>query len=232
MSQLDMTVPGRKVASVAAFLSLPFAYLTQTLYVTAAGGDVGIFFEGAKILAVSQQQAGYFYTAMWTDVLGYYLILIPVIVYAWKALRGVNETLADIAFFCGTIFCLLGSFGAVTMAGAFNILYASFSDATLEQQAAAIAAWEATIYGQWRGLWLLEATLAFVFLVGLGRLLLDIGRTGLGGVAILLGLIWIVQFTTWQLGYHAVSDAALTAVVLLAPLWSAWLGVVLWRLRA
>ncbi len=231
MAYLNPVIPGRKLAAITAILSMPFAYLTQFFFVMASDGDVAIFHDGHQMLNLASDNASMFYAAMWTDILGYYLIFLPVIIYAWKILREVNESLTDISFLCGLIYCLLGSFGAVNMAGAFDSLYGGYATASASEQAQAVAAWQATIAGNWRGYWLLEAVLAAVWLGGLGRLLAIAGLRGLGLGAMFLSVIWLAQFTLWHLGLDEASDAALTLVVLLSPLWSVWLGISLLRLQ-
>lgn len=216
---------GQKPAAIAALISLPIAYLTQVFFGIASGGDVAVFFDGARALALSSQQADAFIAGMWFDIFGYYLIFVPVIIYVWGAIRHTDPFLVDITSMSGLIYCLLGAFGASTMAGAFGGLYTSAG----VTDAAAISAWEATISGQWRGLWLLEAVLAALWLGGLAKLLMRGGRRGLGGFAGLLALIWGVQFAGWHIGAHGVSDIALIATTLLSPLWAAWLGISLWR---
>ena len=158
---------------------------------------------------------------MWTDILGYYLIFLPLLIYAWKLLRPVNESLTDFAFLCGFIYCLLGAFGAVNMAGAFAALHRS------EQVGAAASAWEAVIGGNWRGYWLIEAILATIWLGGLARLLNAAGFRLLGIGAGLLALIWLVQFAPQQFGMQDVADGALAVVVLRSTV--AWLRVTLLR---
>ncbi|QBF34047.1 hypothetical protein [Thalassococcus sp. S3] len=225
MTSLNFATPGRRLAAFAALLSLPFAYLTQGLFMAASDGDVTRFHDGLDMMTLSAEAADLFYLGMWTDVLGYYLIFLPVLIYAWKLLRDLDEMLTDLAMLCGLIYCLMGTFGAVTMAGAFDALRASASAAP--DQAA--AAWEATIGGQWRGLWLMEAILAAIWLGGLAKLLGSAGLKGLGIGAGVLAAIWVLQFATWHAGLAEVSDAALALVVLLSPLWAAWLGLSLLR---
>ncbi len=222
MATLDPKIPGRKLAAIAAIISFPFAYVTQALFMAASDGDVTVFHSGDQMMALAADKAGLFYAAMWTDVLGYYLIFLPVIVYAWKALRHIDENLTDIAFLCGLIYCLLGSFGAVQMAGAFEALHAGHSPGSA-------AAWEASIGGNWRGYWLLEAILVAIWLGGLAKLLSAIGLRALGLSAAALSAIWVVQFITLHAGMVEISDAALALVVVLSPLWSVWLGVALLR---
>ncbi len=223
MSSLNSEIPGRKLAAITAILSLPFAYLTQFLFMSASGGDVSIFHDGQQMMNLDGEQASLFYTAMWTDILGYYLIFLPLIIYAWKALRHIDENLTDIAFLCGLIYCLLGAFGAVHMAGAFEALHSNIATP------AKAAAWEATIGGSWRGLWLLEAILAAIWLGGLAKLLNVAGLKGLAIGAGILAVIWTVQFFASHLGQTEISDAALAMVVILSPLWSVWLGAALLR---
>jgi predicted acetyltransferase len=232
MAYLNPSIPGRKLAAVSAIISLPFAYLTQALFMMASDGDVAMFHDGQQMLNLAQDKASMFYAAMWTDILGYYLIFLPVIIYAWKIVREIDESLTDISFLCGLIYCLLGSFGAVNMAGAFDALYASYAALPVSEQTQAIAAWEATIAGNWRGYWLLEAVLAAIWLGGLGRLLIVAGLKGLGIGAISLAIIWVAQFSLWQVGTVEASDAALALVVILSPLWAVWLGLTLLRLQS
>lgn len=222
MAYINPSIPGRKLAAIAAMISLPFAYLTQILFMGASDGDVSIFHDGERMMALAADKAAMFYAAMWTDILGYYLIFLPLIVYAWKILRQIDENLADIAFLCGLIYCLLGSFGAVMMAGTFEALRAGNAGGS-------VAAWEATIGGNWRGYWLLEAVLASIWLAGLGHLLMRVRFKGLGLGAIALAIIWLIQFSLWHLGAKEASDAALALVVILSPLWAFWLGLSLLR---
>ena len=71
---------------------------------------------------------------------------LPVIVYAWKALRHIDETLTDISFLCGFVYCLLGAFGATSMAGAFQALHGGIANASPSEIEAASVAWEAELY--------------------------------------------------------------------------------------
>ena len=104
MAYLNTLIPGRRLAAIAAIVSLPFAYLTQMLFMTASDGNVAIFHDGRAMMALSADNASLFYAAMWADILGYYLIFLPVIIYAWKILREIDENLTDISFMCGLIY--------------------------------------------------------------------------------------------------------------------------------
>ena len=228
MAQLDPTIPGRRLAAITAILSLPFAYLTQALFSLGTGGDPSAFFDAARLLSVSADQSTFLYFGYWVDILGYYLIFLPVLIYAWKALRPVDGSLTDIAFACGLIYCVLGAIGASTQAAAFQELQLLHASGTLADKAAAEAAWTATVAGQWRGLWILEASLAAVWFGGLAKLLSATGFKGLGWLAALIAVLWGLLFTSWLAGLHELSDLFLMIVVLVSPIWAAWLGIRLW----
>ena len=229
MVQLDPTVPGRRIAAITAIVSLPFAYLTQTLFSLGTGGDPSAFFDAARLLSVSSNQSTFLYLGYWTDILGYYLILLPVLIYAWKILRVVDESLTDLTFTCGLAYYLLGAIGAATQAAAFQDLHLLHASGTLAEKTSAEAAWTATVGGQWRGLWILEASMAAIWLGGLAKLLPMIGHKGLGWFAGFIATLWAALFITWLTGLHEISDLFLVAVSLIFPIWAAWLGFTLLR---
>ncbi|MEM9571820.1 MAG: hypothetical protein AAF996_10150 [Pseudomonadota bacterium] len=228
MAQLDPSIPGRRLAAVAAIVSLPFAYLTQTLFTLGSGGDTTAFFDAARLLSVNADHGALLYFGYWADILGYYLIFLPVLIYAWKAFRAVDESLTDLAFACGLVYCLLGAIGAATQAAALQDLRPIHALGTPADKAAAEAAWTATVAGQWRGLWILEASLAAIWFGGLAKLLLTTGNKGLGWLAALISALWALLFTAWLIGLHELSDLFLVIVVLVSPIWAAWLGIRLW----
>lgn len=86
----------------------------------------------------------------------------------------------------------------------------------------------ATVAGQWRGLWILEASLAAVWFGGLAKLLLATGHSGLGWLAAVVSALWALLFSAWLIGLHELSDLFLMIVVLVSPIWAAWLGIRLW----
>ena len=229
MASLDPSIPGRRLAAIAAILSLPFAYMTQGLFSLGTGGDPTAFFDPERLLTGSASQIQMLYFGYWVDILGYYLIFIPVLIYAWKALRSINENLTDIAFLCGFVYCLLGAFGAATQAAVLQNLYLLHSSGNPIQQEAAQAAWSATVSGQWRGLWILEASLAAVWFGGMSALLGAIKLRGLGLMAGCIAALWGLLFITWLAGLHELSDLFLVIVVLISPIWAAWLGFKLWH---
>ena len=52
MTAINRNIPGRKLAAITAILSLPFAYLTQALFMSVLGGDVSIFYDGEHMMAL------------------------------------------------------------------------------------------------------------------------------------------------------------------------------------
>ncbi|MEM9494999.1 MAG: hypothetical protein AAGA09_03265 [Pseudomonadota bacterium] len=229
MQTLDRTVPGRKLAAIVAFSSLPFAVITQVLLGMASAGNTNFLFESHELLSLPADRANAFYWGLWFDPFGYYLIYIPVIIYAWKALRQVDETIADMSSSFGVVYCLLGTYGAMHQAGAYEALQAGYATATSLEQSAAAAAWDATVGGQVRGLWLMEAFFAAVWMTGVGKLLMTAGKKALGASAMIIGAAWFGQWIFASLDVLAVSNVMMALVVLAAPFWTVWLGVTLWR---
>lgn len=230
MAYLDASVPARRSAALFALISLPLAIATQACIFIALGGDATLMFDGERLLALPEERANAFYWFLWLDPLGYYAINIPIIIYAWKALRHIDETVADFTSAAGIVYALLGTFGAMTQAGAFEALYGLVQSetTTAEMQAGAVASWNATIGGAVRGLWLFEALCAGIWMLGLAKLLVAIGKKALGFTAGFMGLIWIVHWALASADMTAISDPMMGIVVMGGPLWAAWLGIVLW----
>lgn len=220
---------GRTLAAITAILSLPFAIATQVLFGLVSGGEIAFYFDGARMLNLSPAHAEIYQLALWSDILGYYLIYLPLIAYAWRTFRSVDPALVDFLSLSGVIYCLLGAFAAAGMAGAFEGLYAHHNTITSAQPNGAEAAWAATIGGGFRGLWLLEAVLAALWLGGLARIFACTGRRILGLGAAALAAIWLVQFTTWLMDAADISNVALAVVVALTPIWAFCLGLSLLR---
>lgn len=231
MNTLNTSVPGRRLAAYIAIIALPFAIATQTLLSMASQGNPDFLFESHTLLSMPVERADAFYWGLWLDPLGYYGIYIPVIIYAWKALRHIDENVADLSSACGIVYCLFGTIGAMTQAGVYEALYASYNavDATQQVKDAAAAAWSATAGGQSRGQWLMQGLFASVWMVGLYKLLSAIGQRALGVIAGLMGIAWFAYYILASADLILASNLMMMFVVVGAPLWSAWLGVVLLR---
>lgn len=230
MDTLNLQVPGRRTTAWIAIASMPLAFLTQYFLATASKGNSEFLYQSHSLLALPTSDASALYWGLWLDPFGFYMIYIPVIIYTWKALRHVDESIADVSSAFGIGYCLLGTFGALTQAGSFEALHVLYiSTEATEVKDAAAAAWSATAGGQVRGLWLMEAFFAAVWLLGASRLLFAISHSGLGVGAAVLGVSWLAHWILASADVTAVSNLLMAVVVMLGPLWTAWLGVVLLR---
>ncbi|MEM9670774.1 MAG: hypothetical protein AAF950_17820 [Pseudomonadota bacterium] len=227
----DNTNSGRKLSAYTLIISLPFAAITQFLFGLGSGGDPALYFNASAALSLDASQASAFYFGMWFDVFGYYLIYLPVILYAWRAYRDSDQNLVDLLSICGIIYTVFGALGAATMAASFQTLHVGYAGLDSVQKNAAEAAWLATISGQWLGVWKLEAILATVWLGGLSKVLIQHNMRWLGIGALLVAIIWLAQFVTWVAGAHDFSNLTLMLVVVVGPLWAFCLGIALLRAR-
>lgn len=228
MESVNESVGGRKLAAITVLLSVPLAILTQLAGALSVQGDYSMMSSGLDMLSLPPGQAHWYTVSMWFDVFGYYAIYLPVIVYAWKALRHIDEYMTDLCFLCGVIFCVLGTIGAMVWAGAHQSLLAAYAAGTPVQQQAAAMAWEGIAGGQGRGLWLIQSLFATVWLLGLAKLLMAIGKRYLGLSGGAIGVLWLAHYVTWVLGMQTASMALIGLIVMVTPLWAIWLGLFLW----
>ncbi|MEO0436078.1 MAG: hypothetical protein AAF098_04150 [Pseudomonadota bacterium] len=230
MNTLNLAVSGRRTAAWIAIASLPLAFMTQYFLATASKGNSDFLYQSHNLLGLPSAEANALYWGLWLDPFGFYMVYIPVIIYTWKALRHIYESIADISSAFGIGYCLLGTIGALTQAGSYEALQILYSSSeAIEVKEAAAAAWSATAGGQVRGLWLMEAFFAAIWLLGVSRLLFAIGRSGLGIAAGFLGLCWFAHWVMASADVTTISNLLMAVVVILGPVWTAWLGIALLR---
>ena len=227
MTSIANTNSGRRLAFLTLLISVPFALFTLSFLVVVAGGDMSMFYDPAALLAVTPDKARLLYLGYWSDIFGYYLILVPAMLFLWRWLRPLDPGTADVAGVFGVVYALLGGIGAAHMAAAYQAIFAANLGASGAEAAALNAAWLATVTGGWQGLWVLAPAAGAVWAFGTGRLLLAHGRRYLGWLTTVIALAWAVHFVLKIAGLSEVSDLFSTIVIILQPIWAMSVAIAL-----
>lgn len=224
----------RQVAAWAAILSMPLAYGTLVLSFVGIGSDAQSFDQAvnqnaAIILPLLAQRPLLPWWSSILDFFGFYLLLLPLILYLHRWLRPRKPEWVDLFTVCGLGYVLLGAMGAAMLAFVFSqqaTIYAQGGE--LERQ---IATAVFAVFGDaiQRGVWgMLDPILAGVWWLGIGWLLKE-ERRRLGWLTAALGIANLIGGFGEVVRLSPVAALGLGIYFLLAPLWAAWTGLELLR---
>lgn len=166
--------------------------------------------------------------SMLSDLLGYYLLLLPVIYFLRPYLRE-RTPWADLITGCATAYVLVGAIGAVVMAEVVCPLLTRYATAPAGQQAHLRTTYQTMNWLVYNGLWnLLETLLAGVWWILTG-FVLRTWHKALGWTTLVLGIFTALDALGNLLGWRAVAALGLNGYLLLAPVWAIWLGGLLYQ---
>lgn len=220
-----------RVTAWAAILGGLFAYLNVGFMLMVTHGDMTVTLDGAQMLSLPAQLRQYFRLSMFADLLGFYLPLLVIGGYLWRAFREQAGALGDMAVLAITTYVVLGVVGAGLQLSVLNPLAELHQGGTPAVQAAAEVAWTSIAVGSQRGLWWCEGPVVLFWGLIVGTHLKNAGW----GTSILLPL----KIVGWCFGLYfiagffpqldALTNALLVIVVLIFPFWMVLFGLQLRR---
>ena len=168
--------------------------------------------------------------SMLLDMLGYYLLLVPVIFYLHEQLRS-KTPWVNVFTFSGLAYVLIGAIGAAILASVWSQQMQRYLTAGAEQRIALQAALENVTWIVYGGMWnILEVLLCGVWWVGVGYAVKKDFKA-LGLTTILLGAACLIDGMGNMVGLKTVAEAGLNLYLVLAIVWPAWIGWLIYRGR-
>lgn len=160
------------------------------------------------------------------ELLGYFLLLIPVALYLWHWLNPHNPGLVGLAtvFGLGSIF--VGTIGAAIRAGFWPPMMVAYPQAAETQREVLEVVFRAISNFTFEGLYAIDSVLGGLWWLGIGlilraeRRILGIVTSIMGGAILGAGVGWLLQIDPL---------ARLELFYFLEPIWVIWLGIVIWR---
>lgn len=214
-----------RAAAIAAIVSLPVAVASFVVGLLAVDFRMDAYTDPLLVLSTGANGATLWRWSMILDMLGYYLLIVPIIVVLAHGLPSKDRARSDLFILCLLAYCLIGAAGAATLAGTQPSLITAWESAASPERAMLEVVFlnqTKMVYG---GLWnLLDALLAGVGWVGLG---LALSRNGLriGSVTIALGAASLLDGIGTMFMIEPVQMAGLFVYLVLAPVWACWLGL-------
>lgn len=204
------------------------AILSLVIGLAGVDFDFEVFSDSSALIAAGSEAAGFVRWSFWLNMLGNYLFLVPLalLLYRW---RKTGSGSAQLFTTGGLIYLTLGAAGSAILASALPFLMEQFATAAAAQQEILTINFQvvnAIAEGGLHGV--LQNFCGAVWFLGMGYLLRKDLR-GIGILAMVVGGFLLLNTAGNMFNIEALSLLGLSANILLAPIWSIWIGVYLWR---
>jgi len=204
-------------------LSGIIGFVSYFLVAGSVNFNFDFFSNPVLIFSIPNVHIGMLRWSMVTDIFGYYLLLLPAMVFINEWLRGATAWRTLITF-CGTSYILLGAIGAAILAVMWPSFLTKFPTASPEQQETIKLLFDTFSQMVYGGLWnLLDTILAGVWFVGVGIFILREKRL-LGWFTIMVGVISLLDGVGNIFEIHVLAETALNLFLILAPIWAIVMG--------
>ena len=225
---MDNMLSFQRLAAIAAILSAPIALACYAPVLAAAGFDLNVFTDFSLMLETGARGAALWRWFMILDMLGYYLLIVPLVVLLWHWLRPRDPGRVDVYSLCLLAYSLIGAMGAAILAAVIPPLIVAYGVDPAQTTSIELV-FDTAINMVVAGLWnILEELVAGVGWIGMG-LMLRHERRAIGITTVILGVAALIDSIGMTLGIAPMAEAGLYAYVVLAPVWALWLGIDLLR---
>ena len=218
----------RRVAAWLAILALPLAYANVGLALVAVDFDLPAFSDqvgGLRLVAGRPDGPELIRWSMISDMLGFYLMLVPLALVVWDWLKAKNQQLITLATVFGLAYLFFGAMGAAVLGVVLPDQINAYVQAAGEERQVhqmMFLAFSGAIYD---GVWgMLDPILGGVWWVGIGAILRK-ERRALGWTTLVLGIVMLLR----DVKIGPIEFICLAAYFVLAPIVAAWLGIDLLR---
>ena len=215
----------RRIVAWLAIVSAVFAIGNFALTGIAGGGDSRYLSDVYAFIETGKEAGSVMRWAWLSDLLGYYLLLVPVAFLLYHWLRSEKPYWMGIVTFFGLGYIFCGIIGAAILARTWPTLLAGFQNAQGVSQEIYRIVFVNTTQAVYGGMWgYLEFLLGGVWWIGVG-LILRARRRVLGIVTVILGSITLAAALGEVFTFGVVASVGFMAYLFLAPIWAVWLGV-------
>lgn len=214
---------GARLAATCALVGGATGIVSGVLFAAAFGVQVGVAAPDLTTLPASR--AGLVRWAALTDMLGFYLLAVPVALHLGRRFDAWRDPVVLLATVAGVVYAVIGSIGAVVVASVVPPLLGS-------PDAAAALVLDVVRRTVFVGLWQTLETIPWAVWMAVTGLRLRRWSRGLGGTALAIGAAALLTAVGRFVGAEPLVAPAVTVAIALYPLWLLGLGVHLMRTAA
>lgn len=188
--------------------------------------NVALFGDPLTMLNSGSAGAQQFGWSMVADVYGYYLLLVPTILFLRYWLQKRSRWLADLSTAFGLMYVTMGALGAAFLWQAWPAIINSYGTAAPPEQQTLLTIFQIVTGGIQSGIWNISGSLGGLWWLGIGYLLRTSHRA-LSSFTLLLGAATVLTTLVNVFGLTAVGEFTILLYLFLAPVWALWLGTTL-----
>ncbi|MDQ6878228.1 MAG: DUF4386 family protein [Candidatus Dormibacteraeota bacterium] len=219
----------QRVAAICALVGVAFAIATGVLGFAAAPDATDPTSSFTVVITHGRTAATLFHFSMVADVLGYYLLLVPLAIFLWHWLNRQSPSLSAVSTIAGLGYCLMGAAGAAVLGAVLPALGEQYSAASAAQRDVLLATGSAVTNAVYQGIWnTLDAITAGVWWLGTGYVLRS-QRTKVGIVWMLTGAAALIDAFGFMTGVPIVGLIGVVSFIVLVPVSAAAIAVDLLR---
>lgn len=222
----------QNTVGVLALIAGLLALVSLVIGLIAVSWDFEMFEHASVLIATGPTAAGLIRWSYWLNMLGNYLLLIPLALFLYRWLGSANSGLIQLFTASGILYMVLGAMGSAIFAAAWPYLIETYATSAADYQEILISNFEmiTKIAGEgFHGV--LQDLVGATWFLGIGYFLRS-KLKGLGIFGMVVGLFVALNTIGLLLNIEAISLIGLTANILLGPLWSICMGVILIRSEA
>ena len=217
-----------RVVVVVAVTTALVGLLSSVLWDAVRYEDGRFIAHSADLVTIGAGKARLFQVAMAADMVGSYLLFLPLVIYLWRRFRVGNEFAVDIISTAGVAYVIVGAAGAAVLASAGPPLIRAYASAQGVDTAPIITTFS-TLSDAVLGVWqLLAGLLLATWWLGIGFLARDQWRW-FARLSVGFGALTLVAVIAGMSTVDHDSSAPTTLVFLPLVLWPAAFALVLSR---
>jgi hypothetical protein len=228
---MNDSIKFQRFAAITALAAFILSVAQVVVSLAATHFDASALLNPSNLTSLTPDQAQVLRWSMILDVLGDYLLLIPLMLYLWTWLKPRSPNFALFYTLCGLAYPLIGSIGAIVMAAVMPLLIIQYGQAAVQQREIIQVVFDTFVNAVYQGLWNpLEVLFLGVWFVGIGSLLRK-EKMVLGTITVILGAFALLDPLGRFLQVEIIFQIGIGGMGLFFPLWILWLAIDLLRRR-
>jgi len=216
----------KRIAAITAIISAPVTLASTVVLLMAVDFNAEFMSDPSGLITIGAPASETFRWGSILELGAPTLLLVPAALYLWYWLKPRSPKLVTLYTVFGLTNLLLAAIGALLRATFYPPLMSAYSQASEIQRDVLMVIFKGVTDFNFRGLWALELIFCGIWWLGIGPLLRS-ERHILGIVTMILGIAYIGAGLGWLLGIQPL--ARLENAFFLTPIWTVWLGTVIWR---
>lgn len=217
----------RRIAAITAILSAPLALGASAALVATIGGfDSEVAADPALLVTLGERDGGIVRVIEVIGLFGYYLLIVPLILYLREWLKEHSPNLVNLATVFGLAHIFIGAIGSILYFAAIPALMRAYAQASEAQREVLLIVSGTLNDVGLTGLFAVSAIAGSLWWLGIGPALRAKNRV-LGIVTMVVGILILVYGLGASLKIEFLSFLEL--FTFFTPIWALWLGVLLLR---